>query len=94
MSLQNGLQTISLIKPEAIKIHLKHLFRFTHIGLVQVAVKPFIRKADNVPIYMALRDKRLTKYKSSLLARSIPIYLTHQFSSIVVESSVLILHVP
>ena len=39
-----------------------------HIGLVQVAVRPFIRKVDNVPMYMALRDKRLTKYKSSLLA--------------------------
>ena len=39
-----------------------------HIGLVQVVVKPFIRKVDNVPIYMALRDKRLKKYKSSLLA--------------------------
>ena len=39
-----------------------------HIGLVQVAVKPFIRKVDNVPIYMDLRDNRLTKYKSSLSA--------------------------
>ena len=39
-----------------------------HIGLVQVAVKPFIRKVHNVPIYLGLRDKRLKKYKSSLLA--------------------------
>ena len=39
-----------------------------HVGLVQVVVKPFIRRDDNVPIYMALRDKRLKKYKSSLLA--------------------------
>ena len=68
MSLQNGLQTISLIKPEAIQIHLKPWFDFMHIGLVQVVIKPFIRKVDNVPIYMALRDKRLTKNKSSLLA--------------------------
>ena len=39
-----------------------------HIGLVQVAVRPFIRKVDNVPIYMALTDKSLKKNKSSLLA--------------------------
>jgi len=68
VSLQNGIQTIPLIKPEAIQIHLKDEFPFMHIGLVQVAVKPFIRKGINAPIYMALRDKRLKKYKSSLLA--------------------------
>jgi len=56
-SLQNGLQTISLIKPEVIQMHLKDKFRFMHIGLVQVAVKPSIRKGINGPIYMALRDK-------------------------------------
>jgi len=39
-----------------------------HIGLVQVAVKPFIRKGISAPIYMAFGDKRLRNYKSSLLA--------------------------
>ena len=39
-----------------------------HIGLVQFAVKPFIRKVNNVPIYISLRDKSLKKYKSFLLA--------------------------
>ena len=58
MSLQNGLQTTSLIKPEAIQIHLKDYFRFMYIGLVRVAVNPFIRKGINVPINIALRDKR------------------------------------
>ena len=66
MSLQNGLQTISLIKLEAIQIHLEDNFHFTRSGLVQVAVKHFIRKGINVPIYMALGDKRLKKYKSCL----------------------------
>jgi len=32
VSLQNGLPTISLIKPEAIQIHLKDKFHFIHIG--------------------------------------------------------------
>ena len=66
MSLQNGLQTISLIKLEAIQIHLEDNFHFTRSGLVQVVVKPFMRKGINVPIYMALGDKRLKKHKSCL----------------------------
>ena len=68
MSLQNGWQTISLIILEAIQIHLEDNFHFTRSGLVQVAVKPFMRKGINVPIYMALGDKRLKKYKSCLWA--------------------------
>ena len=44
MSLQNGLQTISLIKLEAIHIHLKDKFHFMRNGLVQVAVKPFLQE--------------------------------------------------
>ena len=42
VSLQNGLQTISLIKLEAIQIHLEDKFHFMRSGLVQVAVKPFL----------------------------------------------------
>ena len=66
MGLQNGLKTISLLKLEAIQMHLEDSFHFTRSGLVQVVVKPFITKGINVPIYMALGDKRLKKYKSCL----------------------------
>ena len=67
VSLQNGLQTVSLIKLEAIQMHLEDQFHFMRSGLVHVAVKPFfIRKGINVPINMAFGDKRLKKYKSSL----------------------------
>ena len=68
MTLQNGLQKISVIKLEAILIHLEDNFLFRRSGLVQVAVKPFIRKGINAPIYMTLGDKRLMKYKSCLWA--------------------------
>lgn len=46
MSLQNGSQNISLIKLEAIQVHLKVKFQFMRIGIVQVVLKPFIRKRD------------------------------------------------
>jgi len=39
-----------------------------HIGLVQVAIKPLLKTGVNAPIYLALHDKRLRHYKSSLLA--------------------------
>ena len=37
-------------------------------GLVEVTVKPFIKKVNNVPIYKALGEKSLKEYKLSLLA--------------------------
>jgi len=58
----------SIIKQHSIESHLKANYRFMHIRLVQVAVKPLLKKGVNTPIFMALRDKRLKKYKSSLLA--------------------------
>jgi len=57
-----------MIKQHSINSHLQAKYRFMHIGLVQVATKPLLKKGVNAPIYMALRDKRLQKYKSSLLA--------------------------
>jgi len=68
ISLQNGLQSIGMISPIAISQHLQAKYRFMHIGLVQVAVKPLLRTGVNAPIYLALRDKRLRHYKASLLA--------------------------
>jgi len=55
------MQTIGMISSIA-------KFRFMHIGLVRVAVKPLLRTGVNAPIYLTLCDKRLRHYKSSLLA--------------------------
>lgn len=54
VSLQNGSQTIYLIKLEAIQVHLKVKCHFMRIRLVEVVLKSFIRKGINAPIYMAL----------------------------------------
>ena len=47
ISLQNGLQTIDMIKPQSIESHLQAKYRFMHIGLIQVAIKPLVRKGIN-----------------------------------------------
>ena len=57
-----------MTKQNSIESHLNANYRFMHISLVQVAIKTLLKKCINTPIYMALRDKRLKKYKSSLLA--------------------------
>ena len=68
IGLQIGMQTIGMIKPNSIDSHLKVNYRLMHIGLAQVAIKPLLKTGVNAPIYLALRDKRLRHYKSSLLA--------------------------
>ena len=44
ISLQNGLQTIDMIKQSSVNSHLQAKYRFMHIGLVQVAIKPLLKK--------------------------------------------------
>jgi len=62
------MQTIGMIKSNSIESHLKANYHFMHIGLVQAAIKPLLKTGVNASIYLALRDKRLCHYKSSLLA--------------------------
>ena len=57
ISLQNGLQTIAMIKQNSIESHLKADYKFMHIGLVQVATKLLVKRGISAPIFMALRDK-------------------------------------
>jgi len=51
ISLQSGMQTIGMIKPNAIESHLKANYIFMHIRLVQVTIKPLLETGVNAPIY-------------------------------------------
>ena len=54
------------------KLRLKNIKRnidtFIHFGMVQIALKPLTRLGLDCPIFMALRDSTLIRYKDSLLA--------------------------
>ena len=50
-----------------IKAHKKQGHNFLHIGLVQVGVKPLIKKGLNSSILMALRDTHHIRFNDSLL---------------------------
>jgi len=79
------MQTISMIKSNSIESHLKANYRFMHIGLVQVAIKPLLKTGVNAPIYLALHDKRLRHYKSSLLAVIQQMFAKDLYSLIVIQ---------
>ena len=56
-----------LLSPATIKAHKKQRHNFLHIGLVQVGVKPLIKKGLNNSILMALRDTCHIRFSDSLL---------------------------
>jgi len=66
ISLQNGLQTIPMVKQNSIASHLKADYRFMHIGLVQVIIEPLLKKGVSAPIFIALRDKTFKEIQISL----------------------------
>ena len=61
-----SLDTIKLLVSADIDRYNKD-FKFLHIGLTQVAVKPLFRKGLNIPICLILRDVRLLNFDDSLL---------------------------
>ena len=48
---------------------LKHQqkYKYLHLGLVQITVKPLTREGLNTSVLLCLRDKRQLQYKDSLL---------------------------
>ena len=58
---------IELLSPTSIAKHKEEGFRYIHIGLVQVGVKPLNREGLNTSILATLRDKRFRNFKDSLL---------------------------
>ncbi|KAI5677859.1 hypothetical protein M9H77_08809 [Catharanthus roseus] len=68
MNIQEKFQTISLLSKASLSKYAEKGFRYIHYGLIQVAVKPLVHIGVDARIYLALRDKRLKRYKPSLLA--------------------------
>ncbi|KAI5652926.1 hypothetical protein M9H77_30113 [Catharanthus roseus] len=68
MNIQEKFQTIPLLSKVSLSKYFEKGFRYIHYGLIQVAVKPLVHIGVDAPVYLALRDKRLKRYKPSLLA--------------------------
>lgn len=66
ISLNNKLESIRLFDQQAIKRY-REGYKYVHVGLVQVGVKPLTREGFNTSILLCLRDKRLLDFNQSLL---------------------------
>lgn len=66
ISINNSLETIKLLISADFDRYKKE-FRFLHIGLVQVAVKPMFRTGLDIPVCLLLRDDKLLNFDDSLL---------------------------
>lgn len=68
-----------MITYEMVKAH-KQKYEFMHIGLIEVADKPLIKKGLDMAILLYLRDSKLTNFLDSLIVRietslcEVPIY--------------------
>lgn len=56
------------IQPLCNLINLRRDYKFLHLGLIQVAIKPLARVGIGAPIVVCLRDDRHRDFHSSLLA--------------------------
>lgn len=65
-SIKKECETFDLLTKQNI-LHHRKKYRFIHIGLVQIAIKPLFRLGLDISIWIMLRDARHTKFDHSLL---------------------------
>lgn len=65
-SIVNEATEIQLLDDESINRHKMH-YNYLHLALVQIALKPLIRKRMNVGCLAYVRDKRFDEFDDSLL---------------------------
>jgi hypothetical protein len=74
-SITHQRETINLLNEKLLEEHIKQGFRYIHLGLIQVAVKPLHKLGLNTPILLVLRDSRIKTFPESIIAIYIYIYI-------------------
>jgi hypothetical protein len=67
-NVKNKQETFTLLDKKLLDKHYKDGFRYIHLGLVQVAVKPLHKLGLNSPILLILRDSRIKDFQDSTIA--------------------------
>lgn len=67
ISINKDYEKINLLSEKSIILH-RQKYKFMHIGLVQVAVKPLFRLGIDAPVLLVLRDARHKNFQNSILA--------------------------
>jgi two-component SAPR family response regulator len=60
-------KSCSLFSKQAIKSFKEKCYKFNHIGLIQVAIKPLTRKGINTTVLLILKNIRFKVFEPSLL---------------------------
>ena len=67
LSIGQNQQNLNLLSLKSILEH-RQKYKFLHIGLVQIAIKPLFRIGIDAPVLLILRDKRHKDFQNSILA--------------------------
>jgi len=68
IQLAKPFETIQLLSKKSLQKHLARNYKYIHIGLVQVGIKPFIKEGLNTSILAVLQDARFQNFQDSLLS--------------------------
>ena len=68
IQLTKPFETIQLLSQKSIQKHLARNYKYIHVGLVQVGIKPLIKEGLNTFILAVLRDVRFHSFQDSLLS--------------------------
>jgi len=68
IQLTKPFETIQLLSQKSLQKHLARNYKYIHIGLVQVGIKPLTKKGLNTSILAVLRDARFHNFQDSLLS--------------------------
>ena len=67
LSIGQNQQNLHLLSSRSILEH-RIKYKFLHVGLVQIAIKPLFRLGIDAPVLLILRDKRHKDFQNSILA--------------------------
>jgi hypothetical protein len=68
IQLAKPFETIQLISQKSLKKHKDRNYKYIHVDLVQVGIKPLTKKGPNTSILAFLRDARFHYFQDSLLS--------------------------
>jgi hypothetical protein len=67
-SVSNKHETINLLNKKLLETHYREGYRYIHLGLIQIAIKPLHKLGLNTPILLVLRDTRIKDFHNSTIA--------------------------
>jgi hypothetical protein len=68
IQLTKPFETIQLLSQKSLQKHLARNYKYIHVGLVQVGIKPLTKEGLNTSILAVLRDARFQNFQDSLLS--------------------------